>query len=339
MHQITLIPGDGIGPSIVEATVQVIEATGVRIAWDRQLAGMAAVDRYDNPLPEATLDSIRKHRVCLKGPLTTPVGGGYRSVNVTLRQTFNLYANVRPAVSFEGTDTMYQNVNLMTVRENTEGLYAGIEHFITVDGEKLAAESTAIVTRKGCERIIRYAFDYARKAQRKKITLVHKANILKCTSGLFLEIGRDIAREYPDIEFDDRIVDACCMQLVMKPESFDVIVTTNLFGDILSDLAAGLIGGLGLTAGANIGMDAAIFEAVHGSAPDIADQGIANPTAMILAGAMMLEHLGELEAARKIEQAVRDVIREGEIVTPDLKKDSPHGTRDIAAAIVAKIKG
>jgi len=339
MHQITLIPGDGIGPSIVEATVQVIEATGVRIAWDRQLAGMAAVDRYDNPLPEATLDSIRKHRVCLKGPLTTPVGGGYRSVNVTLRQTFNLYANMRPAVSFEGTDTMYQNVNLMTVRENTEGLYAGIEHFITVDGEKLAAESTAIVTRKGCERIIRYAFDYARKARRKKITLVHKANILKCTSGLFLEIGRDIAREYPDIEFDDRIVDACCMQLVMKPESFDVIVTTNLFGDILSDLAAGLIGGLGLTAGANIGTDAAIFEAVHGSAPDIADQGIANPTAMILAGAMMLEHLGELEAARKIEQAVRDVIREGEIVTPDLKKDSPHGTRDIAAAIVAKIKG
>ena len=339
MHSITLIPGDGIGPSIVEATVQVIEATGVSIAWDRQLAGMAAVDRYDNPLPEATLESIRKHRVCLKGPLTTPVGGGYRSVNVTLRQTFNLYANMRPAVSFEGTDTLYQNVNLMTVRENTEGLYAGIEHFITVDGEKLAAESTAIVTRKGCERIIRYAFEYARKAQRKKITLVHKANILKCTSGLFLEIGRDIAREYPDIAFDDRIVDACCMQLVMKPESFDVIVTTNLFGDILSDLAAGLIGGLGLTAGANIGADAAIFEAVHGSAPDIADKGIANPTAMILAGAMMLEHLGEISAARRIEQAVREVIREGTIVTPDLRPDSPHGTRDIAAAIVAKTKG
>ena len=339
MHSITLIPGDGIGPSIVEATVQVIEATGVSIAWDRQLAGMAAVDRYDNPLPDATLESIRKHRVCLKGPLTTPVGGGYRSVNVTLRQTFNLYANMRPAVSFEGTDTLYQNVNLMTVRENTEGLYAGIEHFITVDGEKLAAESTAIVTRKGCERIIRYAFEYARKAQRKKITLVHKANILKCTSGLFLEIGRDIAREYPDIAFDDRIVDACCMQLVMKPESFDVIVTTNLFGDILSDLAAGLIGGLGLTAGANIGADAAIFEAVHGSAPDIADKGIANPTAMILAGAMMLEHLGEISAARRIEQAVREVIREGTIVTPDLRPDSPHGTRDIAAAIVAKTKG
>jgi isocitrate dehydrogenase (NAD+) len=338
MHQITLIPGDGIGPSIVEATVQVIEATGVQIAWDRQLAGMAAVDRHNNPLPDATLESIRTHRVCLKGPLTTPVGGGYRSVNVTLRQTFNLYANVRPAVSFEGTDTLYRNINLMTVRENTEGLYAGIEHFITVDGEKIAAESTAIVTRKGCERIIRYAFDYARQAQRRKITLVHKANILKCTSGLFLEIGRDIAKEYPDIEFDDRIVDACCMQLVMNPQAFDIIVTTNLFGDILSDLAAGLIGGLGLTAGANIGTDAAIFEPVHGSAPDIADRGIANPTAMILAGAMMLEHLGELQAARKIEQAVRDVIREGKAVTPDLRKDSLHGTRDIAEAIAAKVR-
>jgi len=339
MYRITLIPGDGIGPSIVEAAVQVIEATGVKITWDRQLAGMAAVDHCGNPLPDETLDSIRANRLCFKGPLTTPVGGGYRSVNVTLRQAFNLYANVRPAVSFEGTDTLYKNVNLMTVRENTEGLYAGIEHFIQVDGEKIAAESMAIVTRKGSERIIRYAFEYARKAQRKKVTLVHKANILKCTSGLFLEIGREIAKEYPDIEFDDRIVDACCMQLVMKPDSFDVIVTTNLFGDILSDLAAGLIGGLGLTAGANIGTDAAIFEAVHGSAPDIADKGIANPTAMILAGAMMLEHLGETAAARKIEQAVRDVIREGQTVTPDLKPGSPHGTRDIAEAIIARVKG
>ena len=339
MYRITLIPGDGIGPSIVDAAVQVIEATGVKITWDRQLAGMAAVDHCGNPLPDETLESIRNNRLCFKGPLTTPVGGGYRSVNVTLRQAFNLYANVRPAVSFEGTDTIFKNVNLMTVRENTEGLYAGIEHFIQVDGEKIAAESMAIVTRKGSERIIRYAFEYARKAQRRKVTLVHKANILKCTSGLFLEIGREIAKEYPDIEFDDRIVDACCMQLVMKPESFDVIVTTNLFGDILSDLAAGLIGGLGLTAGANIGTDAAIFEAVHGSAPDIADKGIANPTAMILAGAMMLEHLGETVAAKKIEQAVRDVIREGQTVTPDLKPGSPHGTRDIAEAIITKVKG
>lgn len=339
MYRTTLIPGDGIGPSIVDAAVQVIEATGVKITWDRQLAGMAAVDHCGNPLPDETLDSIRTNRLCFKGPLTTPVGGGYRSVNVTLRQAFNLYANVRPAVSFEGTDTLFRNVNLMTVRENTEGLYAGIEHFIQVDGEKIAAESMAIVTRKGSERIIRYAFEYARKAQRRKVTLVHKANILKCTSGLFLEIGREIAKEYPDIEFDDRIVDACCMQLVMKPDSFDVIVTTNLFGDILSDLAAGLIGGLGLTAGANIGTDAAIFEAVHGSAPDIADKGIANPTAMILAGAMMLEHLGETTAARKIEQAVRDVIREGQTVTPDLKPGSPYGTRDIAEAIIARVKG
>jgi isocitrate dehydrogenase (NAD+) len=338
MTRITLIPGDGIGPSIVQAAIDVIAASGVQIEWDRQLAGMAAVEEVGDPLPDATLESIRSNRLCLKGPLTTPVGGGYRSVNVTLRQAFNLYANVRPAISFEGTETLFKNVNLLTVRENTEGLYAGIEHFIQVDGEKIAAESQAIVTRKGSERIIRYAFEYARKAKRKKVTLVHKANILKCTSGLFLEIGREIAKEYPDIGFDDRIIDACCMQLVMKPETFDVIVTTNLFGDILSDLAAGLIGGLGLTAGANIGTDAAIFEAVHGSAPDIADKGIANPSAMILAGVMMLEHLGEMDAAQKIEAAVREVIREGKIVTPDIKKDSPYGTRDIAEAIIAKLK-
>jgi isocitrate dehydrogenase (NAD+) len=337
MHRITLIPGDGIGPAIVDAAVKVIEATGVRIAWDRQLAGMAAVEKHANPLPDATLESIRANRLCFKGPLTTPVGGGYRSVNVTLRQAFNLYANVRPALSFEGTDTAFSDVNLVTIRENTEGLYAGIEHFITVDGEKIAAESIAVITRKGSERIIRYAFEYARKAQRKKVTLVHKANILKCTSGLFLEIGRDIAKEYPEIEFDDKIVDACCMQLVMKPQIFDVIVTTNLFGDILSDLAAGLIGGLGLTAGANIGTDAALFEAVHGSAPDIADQDIANPTAMILAGAMMLEHIGELAAARKIERAVREVIRAGDIVTPDLKGASIYGTQQMADAIAGKI--
>ncbi len=337
MHQITLIPGDGIGPSIVDAAVNVIEATGVKIHWDRQLAGMAAVEKHADPLPDTTIESIRKNRICFKGPLTTPVGGGYRSVNVTLRQTFNLYANVRPAISFEGVDTPFRNVNLVTVRENTEGLYAGIEHFIKVDAEKLAAESIAIVTKKGSERIIEYAFQYARKAQRKKITLVHKANILKCTSGLFLEVGREIAKAYPEIEFEDKIVDACAMQLVTKPEVFDVIVTTNLFGDILSDLAAGLIGGLGLTAGANIGTDAALFEAVHGSAPDIADKGIANPTAMILAGAMMLEHIGEFDAARKIERAVRKVIRDGRIVTPDLSSNSSHGTKHMADAIIREI--
>ena len=337
MHPITLIPGDGIGPSIVDAAVKVIEATGVKIAWDRQLAGMAAVEKHANPLPDATLESIRQNRLCFKGPLTTPVGGGYRSVNVTLRQAFNLYANIRPVISFEGTDTMFKDVNLVTIRENTEGLYAGIEHFIKVDEEKIAAESIAVITKVGSERIIRYAFEYARKAQRKKVTLVHKANILKCTSGLFLEIGREIAKEYPEIEFDDKIVDATCMHMVMKPQIFDVIVTTNLFGDILSDLAAGLIGGLGLTAGANIGTDAALFEAVHGSAPDIADQGIANPTAMILAGAMMMEHIGELVAARKIERAVREVIRVGEFVTPDLNSASGCGTAGMAEAIAAKI--
>jgi isocitrate dehydrogenase (NAD+) len=337
MRNITLIPGDGIGPSIVDAAVKVMEATGVKITWDKQIAGMAAVEAVGNPLPEATIASIRANRLCFKGPLTTPVGGGYRSVNVTLRQTFNLYANVRPAISFEGTDTLFRNVDLVTIRENTEGLYSGIEHFIKVDEEKIAAESIAVVTRKGCERIIEYAFEYARKAGRKKVTLVHKANILKCTSGLFLEIGREIAAKYPDIECDDRIIDACSMQLVMKPEIYDVIVTTNLFGDILSDLASGLVGGLGLTAGANIGVDAALFEAVHGSAPDIADKGIANPTAMILAGAMMLEHIGELAAARNIEQAVRSVIREGIYLTPDLKKDTTYGTNDLAAAVIAKL--
>jgi isocitrate dehydrogenase (NAD+) len=337
MYTITLIPGDGIGPSIMEAAVQVIEATGVRIEWDRQLAGMAAVDKCSNPLPDATLESIKRNRLCYKGPLTTPVGGGFRSINVTLRQEFNLYANVRPALSFEGAETAFKNVNMVTIRENTEGLYAGIEHFIKVDEEKIAAESVAIVTRKGSERIIEYAFEYARKAQRKKVTLVHKANILKCTSGLFLEIGRDIAKKYPDIEFDDRIVDACAMRMVMDPSEFDVVVTTNLFGDILSDLAAGLIGGLGLTAGANIGTSAALFEAVHGSAPDIADKGIANPTATIMAGVMMLEHLGEPAAARQIERAVRAVIARGERLTPDLKKGSPYGTGDIAAAIIEQM--
>lgn len=337
MYNITLIPGDGIGPAIMEAAVRVIEATGVKVKWDRQLAGMAAVEKHSNPLPDETLDSIRVNRIAFKGPLTTPVGGGYRSVNVTLRQAFNLYANVRPALSFEGTATPFKNVNLVTIRENTEGLYAGIEHFIKVDEEKIAAESTAVITHKGSKRIIEYAFEYARKAGRKKVTLVHKANILKCTSGMFLEIGRDLAPNYPDIEFDDRIVDACCMQMVMKPEIFDVIVTTNLFGDILSDLASGLVGGLGLTAGANIGTDAAIFEAVHGSAPDIAHLGIANPIATILAGAMMLEHLGELDAARRVERAVRDVIREGVDLTPDLKKGSTFGTDHLADAIVKKL--
>ncbi|HNI12693.1 MAG TPA: isocitrate/isopropylmalate family dehydrogenase, partial [bacterium] len=276
MYHVTLIPGDGIGPSIMEAAVEVVEATGVKFNWDTRLAGMAAVEKFDSPIPFETLDSIRKNRVAFKGPLTTPVGGGYRSVNVAMRQEFELYANVRPAVSFEGIETRYQNVNILMVRENTEGLYAGVEHSIKVDGKVIAAESTAIITRHESERCIRYAFEYARKNKRKRVTLVHKANILKATTGLFLEIGKEIAKEYPDVEFNDVIIDACAMKMVMDPTQFDVFVTTNLFGDILSDLAAGLVGGLGLTPGANIGKSAAIFEAVHGSAPDIAGKNIAN---------------------------------------------------------------
>ncbi len=338
MYRITLIPGDGIGPEITRAAVQVIEAAGVPIEWDHQLAGIAAVETYGTPLPEQTLASLRQTRIALKGPLTTPVGGGFRSVNVALRQEFDLFANVRPATSFIGTQVPYQNVDLVIVRENTEGLYAGVEHFIKTEGKPIAAESIAVVTKSGCERIIDYAFGYARKHRRRKVTVVHKANILKCTSGLFLETGREVAARYPEIQFEDRIVDACAMQMVMHPEQFDVLVTTNLFGDILSDLAAGLVGGLGLTAGANIGRDCAIFEPVHGSAPDIAGRGIANPTAMLMASVMLLDYLGETGSARRIEQAVRAVIQEGVCVTPDLKPGSTCTTAQMAEAIAAKLK-
>ncbi|MFN3919255.1 MAG: isocitrate/isopropylmalate dehydrogenase family protein [Methylohalobius sp.] len=338
MHSVTLIPGDGIGPEITQAAVRVIEASGVAIEWDLQLAGLAAVEKYGTPLPEQTLASLRRTKVALKGPLTTPVGGGFRSVNVALRQEFDLFANVRPALSFPGTQAPYRNVDLVIVRENTEGLYAGVEHFIKVKGTPIAAESIAVVTRAGCERIIDYAFRYAEQNRRQKVTLVHKANILKCTSGLFLEIGREVAGKYPSIRFEERIVDACAMQMVLHPEQFDVLVTTNLFGDILSDLAAGLVGGLGLTAGANIGQNAAIFEPVHGSAPDIAGRGIANPTAMLMAGVMLLDHLGEPQAARRIEQAVRTVIQEGACVTPDLNPISVCTTQEMAEAIVTKLK-
>jgi isocitrate dehydrogenase (NAD+) len=300
MLTITLIPGDGIGPAVIEAAVTVLQATGVQITWDRQLAGMSAMEAQGDPMPAETLASIRRNRIALKGPLTTPVGGGYRSVNVALRQEFDLYANVRPAVSFEGVPALHKNVNIVMVRENTEGLYSGVEHFIRADGQNIAAESVAVITRRGSEKIIRFAFEYARVHHRKRVTLVHKANILKFTTGMFLEIGRELAKAYPEIEFRDKIIDACAMQMVMEPSAYDVIVTTNLFGDILSDLAAGLVGGLGLAAGANLGKEAAIFEAVHGSAPDIAGKNLANPTAVIMAGVMMLEHLGEFEAARQI---------------------------------------
>lgn len=338
MYNVTLIPGDGIGPSIMEAAVKVLEATGVKFTWDERLAGMSAVEKFDTPIPFETLESIRHSRLAFKGPLTTPVGGGYRSVNVAMRQEFELYANVRPATSFEGLDTRYKNVNIMIVRENTEGLYSGIEHFIKADGINIAAESTAVITRSGAEKSVRYAFEYARKNKRKRVTVVHKANILKCTSGLFLEVAKEIAKEYPEIEFQDKIIDACAMQMVMDPTVFDVMVTTNLFGDILSDLAAGLVGGLGLTPGANIGKTAAIFEAVHGSAPDIAGKNIANPTAVIMGGVMMLEYLGEHEAAIRVDKAVREVIKEGKFVTPDLNKSSTSGTKEFGAEVARRMK-
>jgi len=313
---VTLLRCDGIGPEVVDAAVRAIEATGASIAWEPMDAGAGAIPIHGAPLPEVTLASIRKNRVCLKGPLATPIGGGYRSVNVALRQEFDLYANVRPARSFAGLRTRYDNVDLLVVRENTQGEYSGIEHFI--DPTKSAAEAISIITRFGSDRIIRFAFEYARANGRKLVTLVHKANILKMTSGLFLQVGREIAEGYPDIAFSDIIVDNCAMQLVRDPTRFDVIVTTNLFGDILSDLTAGLVGGLGLVPGANIGENTSVFEAVHGTAPDIAGQGIANPIAAMLAGSMMLERLGQKEHGVRLEAAVRRAVAAGRDLTPDL---------------------
>lgn len=337
MRKITLIPGDGIGPDITEAAVRVIEATGIDIEWEEVKAGLSAVETHKDPLPEPTLESIRKNSIALKGPLTTPVGSGFRSVNVALRKEFDLYVNLRPAKSFEGLKTRYDNVDLIVFRENTEEFYAGIEHYI--DPQRSAAETIGVVTRNGSERICRYAFDYAKQHGRKKITVVHKANILKFTGGLFLEVARNIAEEFPEVEFDDKIIDNMAMQLVLNPNQFDVILTTNLFGDILSDLASGLVGGLGLAPGANIGFNTSIFEAVHGSAPDIAGKNIANPCAVILAGAQMLDHLGELDKAKKITDAVADVIKEGQQVTRDLNPDKYVGTREMGNAIVARVKG
>jgi isocitrate dehydrogenase (NAD+) len=332
---VTLISGDGIGPSISSATVRVLEAAGADIQWDNQYAGMAGVTRFGDPIPDQTLDSIKRTRVALKGPLETPVGEGFRSINVALRKTFELYANVRPAHTIV-KGGRYENIDLVLIRENTEGLYSGIEHYIKIGSDpRAAAESTAIVTRAGSERIIRYAFDYAQKHGRKKLTLVHKANILKNTSGLFLDVGRMLAREFSDIEFQEVIVDAMAMNLVLHPERYDVIVTTNLFGDILSDLISGLVGGLGLAPGANIGLGGAIFEAVHGTAPDIAGKGIANPSALILAACMMLEYLCDGERAQRIQNALETTIREGKTVTRDL--GGTASTDQFTDAIIAKL--
>ena len=333
---VTLIPGDGIGPSITEAAVRIIEASGASITWDRQTAGMAGVEKWDDPIPDATLASITRTRLALKGPLETPIGEGYRSVNVALRKTFDLYANVRPVHTIRPGDR-FENVDLVLIRENTEGLYSGVEHYIRVgDDDKAAAESVAIVTRYGSERVIRYAFDYAVAHGRKKVTIVHKANILKFTSGLFLEVGRQVAAEYEGrIEAEDRIVDATAMQLVIKPETFDVLVTTNLFGDILSDQMAGLVGGLGLAPGGNIGEHAAIFEAVHGTAPDIAGKGIANPSALVLAGCMMLDHMRDHPRASRIRAALEETIRDGRTVTRDL--GGTASTDQFADAIITRL--
>lgn len=335
-HVVTLIPGDGIGPEITAATRNVLEATGATFDWDEQVAGMAAVDRFGDPLPDATVESIRRTKLALKGPLTTPVGTGFRSVNVALRKEFELYANVRPVRSIAGVGK-FPNVDLVLVRENVEGLYVGVEHFVRVgDDPRAVAESMAIVTRVGCERIIRYAFEYALRNGRKKVTVIHKANILKMVSGLFLEVGRSVAAEYAGrVPFNDLIIDNAAMQMVLRPEQFDVMVTTNMFGDILSDLAAGLIGGLGLAPGGNIGTHAAVFEAVHGSAPDIAGKGIANPSALILAGAMMLDHLGELEAGNRVRAAVARVIETDKVRTRDLGGTAT--TMEFGDAVVRRI--
>ncbi len=336
MHDVTLIKGDGIGPSIMEQAVKIIDASGAKINWIEAEAGMGAFEKHGTPLPEDTLNSIERTRLAFKGPLTTAVGKGFRSINVELRQKYDLYANVRPAKSWNGVTTRFEDVDIVIVRENTEGLYAGLEHYLTK--EKDIAESLAIVTRKGSERIIEHAFKYAQENNRKKVTVCHKANILKYTQGLFLDVAREIAPRYPDIEFDEKIIDAACMHMVMNPHQFDVIVCTNMFGDILSDLTAGLVGGLGLIPGANIGDDAALFEAVHGSAPDIAGKNLANPTAVIMAGIMMLKHLNEDAAAERIQTALEHVINEGIHVTPDLNPESTAGTTGMGDAIIAAMQ-
>jgi isocitrate dehydrogenase (NAD+) len=335
-YDVTLIPGDGIGPEITAQTVKVLQATGLRFNWDEELAGMAAVDATGTPLPDATIDSIRKNALALKGPLTTPIGTGFRSVNVGLRKEFELFANIRPARTIV-PGGRFENVDIVLVRENLEGLYIGVEHFVAIgDDPRAVGESMAIVTRRGCERIIRYAFEYAVKHARRKVTIVHKANILKMVSGLFLEVGRAIAQEYEGrVESNDMIVDNTAMQLVMRPEQFDVMVTTNMFGDILSDEISGLVGGLGLAPGANIGTTAAIFEAVHGSAPDIAGKGVANPSAQMLAAAMLLDHVGEVERGNRIRSAVEDVIVRQNLRTRDL--GGTAGTREFGDAVARRV--
>ncbi|MBS0195044.1 MAG: isocitrate dehydrogenase [Proteobacteria bacterium] len=330
---IAVIRGDGIGPEIMDATLHVLDAMQLGLRYDFVEAGMTALEQQGTLLPQSTLDAIAGHRVALKSPLTTPVGGGFSSINVELRKRFDLYANVRPAISFPNTKARYADIDIITVRENTEGAYIGEGQAVSADGSTATLQQK--VTRKGSERIVRYAFDMAQRIGRKKVTIVHKANILKSTSGLFLKVAREVAAQYPQIACNEMIVDNTCMQLVMRPEQFDVIVTTNLFGDIVSDLCAGLVGGLGLAPGANIGLDAAIFEAVHGSAPDIAGQGIANPCALLLGAAQMLDHLGIPADAERLRRAIRATLEAKDSLTTDL--GGSGSTLGFAQAIATRV--
>ncbi len=357
-HRVTLIPGDGTGPELTEATRRVLEATGVAFDWDVRQAGVDVMEQEGTPLPDQTLASVKANKVALKGPITTPIGTGFRSVNVALRHELGLFACLRPCKTFEGVRSRYDNVDLVIVRENTEDLYAGIEYEAgTAEAERVIAELNSLqskqiapgsgisvkpISREGSERIIRFAFEYAREHDRKRVSCVTKANIMKFTDGLFLDVFRDVAKDFPEIEPWENLVDATCMGLVQRPEEFDVLVLPNLYGDILSDLTAGLVGGLGVAPGANIGPDVAVFEATHGSAPKYKGQNKVNPTAMILSGTLMLDHLGERDAAQRLEQAVADVIREGDSVTYDMKasRDDPTavGTSEYADAIIEKLE-
>lgn len=330
-HRVTLIPGDGIGPEVTMAAKKIIDASGVDIEWEIVCAGAAVIDKYGTPLPEPVLESIKRNKIALKGPVATPVGKGFRSVNVTLRQALNLYANVRPIKTYLGVKSRYENVDLIIFRENTEDLYAGIEHMVNDE----IAESIKIISKKASERIVRAAFEYAVKNGRKKVTAVHKANIMKLSDGLFLRMAKEVSEEYKEIEFEDVIVDAMSMKLVLDPKRYDVLVMPNLYGDIISDMAAGLVGGLGLVPGANIGEEVAVFEPAHGSAPDIAGGNKANPSAIILSAVMMLNYMGEKEAGKKIEKALAKVIREGKYVTVDL--GGKTGTEEFAEAIIAEM--
>lgn len=357
-YNVTLIPGDGVGPEISAATRMVLDATGVKFNWEIQEAGEDVYAKEGNPLPDRVIESIKKNRLAIKGPVTTPVGTGFRSVNVTLRQALDLYSCLRPCRSFKGARTRYENIDIVIVRENTEDLYAGIEfqkgtpgalgliEYIKTASGKVISEDSGIsikpISVHGTERIVKFAFEYARKNGRKKVTSVHKANIMKHSDGLFLEVSREVAKLYPDIEFEDRIIDNMCMQLVQKPELYDVLVLPNLYGDIVSDLAAGLIGGLGLAPGANIGADMAVFEPTHGSAPKYKGMNKMNPFGMMLSGVMMLRHIGEMDAARKMEAAIASVIEEGRDVTYDMKPspDDPTAvsTTRVAEAVIEKMK-